>query len=272
MKLLLSIVGIAILAVGAGLFTWYSEPRAPVIPPRPELTLRIREGDSLAKLAVRLADQGVASSSDQILAFWSSDGGWSSVVSTATAEWIASVKPRAASLEGYLFPDTYRVFTDEALAQLTAKATAEMADAVQRRLSEPLPVPHSLSIHEVLTLASIVEREVATDSDRRNVADVFLKRLNIGMPLQSDATVNYVTGKSVTRPTAADLAASSLYNTYRNRGLPPGPIAMPSISAIQAVLRPTSNQYLYFLSAEDGTTIFSRTGEEHADAKRKYLQ
>ncbi len=272
MKLLLTIAAVIVLAIGAGLFTWYSQPRTPAIPPRPELTLRIREGDSLAKLAVRLADQGVASSSDQILAFWASDGGWSGVVSTATAQWIASVKPQPASLEGYLFPDTYRVFTDQALAQLTAKATAEMAEAVQQRLSEPLPVPHSLTMHEVLTLASIVEREVATDQDRRNVADVFLKRLEIGMPLQSDATVNYVTGKSVTRPTAADLAASSLYNTYRNRGLPPGPIAMPSISAIQAVLHPTSNPYYYFLSAEDGTTIFSRTGEEHSAAKRRYLR
>lgn len=272
MRFILIFALVALFAAGVALVTWYSEPRPPVIPPRPELTLRIREGDSLAKLAVRLAGQGVASSSDQILAFWASDGGWSGVVSTATAEWIAGAKPRDASLEGYLFPDTYRVFTDEALAQLTAKATAEMAEAVQQRLSEPQPVPHSLSIHEVLTLASIVEREVATDQDRRNVADVFLKRLDIGMPLQSDATVNYVTGKSVTRPTAADLAASSLYNTYRNRGLPPGPIAMPSISAIQAVLHPTSNPYFYFLSAVDGTTIFSRTGEEHAAAKRKYLK
>lgn len=206
------------------------------------------------------------------MAYWAADGGWSGAVSTATADWIASVKPRSASLEGYLFPDTYRVFADEALFQLTAKATAEMAQAVQDRLADAQPVPHSLNVHEILTLASIVEREVATDQDRRNVADVFLKRLEIGMPLQSDATVNYVTGKSVTRPTLADLEASSAYNTYRNRGLPPGPIAMPSASAIQAVMHPLSNPYYYFLSAADGTTIFSRTGEEHSAAKARYLK
>jgi UPF0755 protein len=272
MKLLLTLAVIAVLAVGAGVATWYFQPRSPAIPPRPELTLRIREGDSLAKLAIRLADQGVASSSDEILAYWSSDGGWGSAVSTATAKWIAKVKPADASLEGYLFPDTYRVFTDQALSQLTAKATAAMADAVQVLLTDLPAIPQGLDVHEVLTLASIVEREVATEADRRNVADVFLKRLDISMALQSDATVNYVTGKSVTQPTAADLAASSAYNTYQNRGLPPGPISNPSLSSIQAVLRSTSNPYYYFLSTTDGTTIFSRTGEEHSAAKQKYLR
>ena len=124
---------------------------------------------------------------------------------------------------------------------------------------------------EVMTLASILEREVQSDVDIRNAADVFLKRIKIGMPLQSDATVNYITGKKTTRPTLEDLAADSLYNTYKYTGLPPGPISNPGMTAIRAAIEPTTNDYYYFITNTAGEAVFARTLEEHQKNIQQYL-
>lgn len=128
------------------------------------------------------------------------------------------------------------------------------------------------SIHEILTLSSIIEKEVSSDEDRAIVSGIFHKRLKVGMGLQSDATVNYATGKGETRPSYDDISVDSPYNTYKYRGLPPGPISNPSLSAIRAALAPKESPYLYFLTTEEGKVIYSRTYEEHIIAKRKYLK
>lgn len=121
-------------------------------------------------------------------------------------------------------------------------------------------------------MASILEAELQTDVDRAMGADVFWKRLAIDMPLQSDATVNYVTGKGKLQPSIADTKVDSLYNTYQHRGLPPGPINNPSLSAIRAAINPTSNPYYFYLTAPDGKTIFSKTLDEHNRNKATYLR
>jgi len=180
-------------------------------------------------------------------------------------------KPRDRDLEGYLFPDTYLVYKDASiddiiekmLSNLEKKYTPEMRDETKRL---------GFSTHEILTLASIIEREVSTDDDRAVVSGIFHNRLKAGMGLQSDATVNYVTGKGKTQPSYDDVSVDSPYNTYKYRGLPPGPIGSPGLSAIRAALYPKESEYIYFLTTPEGKAIYSKTYEEHIIAKRKYLQ
>ncbi len=179
-------------------------------------------------------------------------------------------KPASASLEGYLFPDTYFVYDDATPAQIIQK----MLDNFDLKLDDDIRTKiknSSLSIFETVTLASIVEKEVDIYEDRQKVADLFLRRIDAGMPLQSDATVNYVTGKDALQPTINDTKVESLYNTYLHTGLPPGPICNPSLSSIAAVANSEPNEYWYYLNAPDGQTIFSKTFEEHKLNKAKYL-
>lgn len=175
------------------------------------------------------------------------------------------------SLEGYLFPDTYRVYKNAKPEDIIRK----MLGTLDQRISKKLRDRQSktdLSWHQVITLASIVEREVPHPTDRARVAGIFFNRLDAKMPLQSDATVNYVTGKSSLQPTFKELEAASPYNTYRNRGLPPGPIASPGIASIEAVLFPENTPYFFFLTTPDETVIYSKTFDEHVRNKQKYLQ
>jgi UPF0755 protein len=128
------------------------------------------------------------------------------------------------------------------------------------------------SIYEVIILASIVQQEAIGEEDMPLVAGVFANRLRIGMALESDATINYVTNKKDRQPLYEDLKVKSPYNTYLNRGLPPGPIANPGIEAIKAAINPAATDYLFFLHPLDGPTVFSKTLDEHNRNKAKYLK
>lgn len=174
------------------------------------------------------------------------------------------------TLEGFLFPDTYRIFNDATVDDIISK----MLDNFKSKLSSQMiddAYRDGVSVFELVTLASIVEREAMTKEDKDMVADVFLKRLELNMPLQSDATINYVTGKSELRPSYDDLAVDSRYNTYKYAGLPPGPIANPGLDAIMAVIYPQTNDYYFFLMDKDGVTHYAKTFAEHQDNIRKYL-
>jgi len=178
--------------------------------------------------------------------------------------------PSTASLEGYIFPDTYFVdgsTTEEGLIKKTLnnfgkKLNQDIRDEIERQ---------GKTIFEVVTLASIIEREVPDSEDKKMVADIFIKRLDADIGLQSDATVNYVTGKGLAQPSYADLEIDSPYNTYKYRGLPPGPISNPGIDSIKAVVYPTPNDYYYFLTTKNGEVIYSKNYEEHLNNKAKYL-
>ncbi len=181
-----------------------------------------------------------------------------------------SDKPAQADLEGYLFPDTYKFERGAQASEVLAK----LLETFGRRVDAPLREQIRRGGHtlfEAVTLASIVEREVATTADRRMVADLFWRRLKIGQALESDATVNYVTGKGLTSPTFADTKVDSPYNTYVHTGLPPGPIGNPGLDALRAVADPLPNDFLYFLSGKDGKTHFAATYDEHLANKAKYL-
>jgi UPF0755 protein len=127
-----------------------------------------------------------------------------------------------------------------------------------------------LTLFEAVTLASIVEKEARLKTDKKIVAGIFLKRLQQGKKLESDATVNYITKKKTTRPTYSDIAVNSLYNTYKYSGLPPGPICNPGLDSLQAVAEPEETDYLYFLNTPTNTMVYSVTGEEHIANKNKY--
>ena len=181
-----------------------------------------------------------------------------------------AAKPPSAILEGYLYPDTYRIFRDATAADIVGK----MLENFDRKLTPELR--HEIerqkkSIADVITMASLVEKEVSDAEDRRMVAGILWQRLEDGMALQVDATVNYITGGHRT-PLGNDLMLDSPYNTYRHPGLPPTPIANPGFDAIHAAIHPTPNEYRYYLSAPDGKTIFSRTLADHATARAKYLR
>ncbi len=178
--------------------------------------------------------------------------------------------PVSASLEGYLYPDTYFIDNNTTEEDLVRKMLKNFSVKVSFDLQAEINRQNK-TLFEVVNLASIIEREVPHDTDKKMIADVFLKRLKDGIGLQSDATVNFVTGKSLSQPTLADLEVDSLYNTYKYRGLPPGPISNPSISSIEAVVYPTPNDYYYFLTTKEGEVIYSKTYQEHLKNKAKYL-
>jgi len=193
----------------------------------------------------------------------------------ATSNWQTKydflVGVKAKTLEGFLFPDTYRIFADATANDIVKKMLDNFDSKLTTKMRSDM-ASQNKNIFEVVTLASIIEREVPQDADKKIVADIFLKRIKAGIALQSDATVNYITGKGQAQPSYDDLKVDSLYNTYKYRGLPPGPISNPGLKSLEAVIYPTPNQYYYFLTTLDsGTVIYSRTYEEHLNNKAKYL-
>ncbi len=191
-------------------------------------------------------------------------------------------RPEGATLEGYLFPDTYRIYKEIPLELLSSKnngaAVADhiinkMLDNFDQKLTADLRAEISRqkkTIFEIVTMASIIEKEARGD-DMAMVADIFWRRIDEGIALQSDASVNYATGKYETSASAEDLKIDSPYNTYKYRGLPAGPIGNPSLEAINAAVYPKANDYWYFLHTKDGQTIYSRNFEEHKANKERYL-
>jgi UPF0755 protein len=183
--------------------------------------------------------------------------------------WILEGLEDDTILDGYLFPETYRVFADSTPRDLVRR----MVQTLQRRMTDSMLddiAAQGRSVHDVLTLASIVEKESPVP-DMPDVAGVFYKRLQQGMLLESDATVNYVLGTSKRQPTFADTEVQHPYNTYENPGLPPGPIGNPGMAAIRAAIYPAENPYFYFLHPPSGETVFSQTFAEHLANKARYL-
>lgn len=180
-------------------------------------------------------------------------------------------KPSGATLEGYLFPDTYRI-EPEATAAMVIETMLKTYESKAATIIASAAQESGKSAYDILRVASIVEAEVPHKDDRPTIAGVIWKRLSIGMGLQVDSGVNYVTRHGHASLTSADLKIDSPYNTYKYRGLPPTPIGNPGLDAIKAAISPKETQYLYWLSAKDGTTVFSKTLDEHNVAKARYLK
>jgi UPF0755 protein len=173
----------------------------------------------------------------------------------------------AQSLEGYLFPDTYGLYWGipaREVIDILVSRFKQIYDAHMARRAREL----GLSQHEVITLASMIEKEAQVDEERPLISAVYHNRLNEGMLLQCDPTVIYALGGKSTPLTKDDLLVDSPYNTYRHHGLPPGPISSPGRASILAALYPADVDYLYFVARGDGSHHFSRTSREHINAIR----
>lgn len=166
--------------------------------------------------------------------------------------------PAGSGLEGFLYPDSYQKNADTDPSEIITRALDEMQGHLTPAIRQGF-AQQGLSVYRGVTLASIVEREVANQRDRELVAQVFIKRLRINMPLGSDPTIAYA--KSVNDPS---------YNTYNQPDLPPGPIGTVSVNSLKAVAQPASTDWLYFVSGDDGTTHFSKTLQEHEALTEKY--
>jgi len=163
--------------------------------------------------------------------------------------------------EGYLFPDTYYFYKNSSLDVVIKK----MRDNFNNKAGKDVK-------YDIIKMASILEKEVKSDADRAIVSGIFWKRIQLGIPIQADITIAYILGVDKWKYSSEDIKVKSPYNTYTNLGLPPTPINNPGLSAINAALNPKQTDYLYFLSAPDGTTIYAKTLEEHNANKAKYLQ
>ena len=173
------------------------------------------------------------------------------------------------SLEGYLFPDTYQLVRgmtpEEILTRMVLRMRSKLGADIAARARA-----RGFTVHQLLTLASIIEREAVDREEMRTISAVFWNRLKVDMPLQADPTVQYAAGKERRALTRADLQLDHPYNTYRRSGLPPGPIASPGLAAVAAALDPAPVKYLYFVARDDRRHYFSTTMEEHHAAVVRY--
>jgi UPF0755 protein len=187
------------------------------------------------------------------------------IAAASTPGPIRELDPRAPDLEGYLFPDTYATARHATAAQLVGRMVAGFETVLTPKLRAQAEA-RGLSVHELVTLASIVEKETGKAEERPLVAAVYANRLKIGMALQCDPTVIYALQRADRyngNLTRADLQSDSPYNTYRYPGLPPGPIAAPGQASLDAAAHPADAPYLYFVSRGDGSHVFATTLDEH---------
>jgi UPF0755 protein len=198
-------------------------------------------------------------------------------------ELVAQWSPGARSVEGFLYPDTYRfsrhATPQQIIAAMVKRFGQEAAKlglvADPRSQNRDLGHPESRTVKDIVTMASLVEREVHLDGERALVAGVFENRLRAGMPLQTDPSVAYA---SMLRGTwtgvihVSELMSDSPYNTYKVKGLPPGPVCSPGEASLRAAMRPAATKFLYFVADANGATRFSQTLEEHNENVAEYRQ
>jgi len=185
-------------------------------------------------------------------------------------------KPKKLDLEGYLFPDTYyinrqRTINSEQLKELARMMLENLDKKLTPGTREEIN-NRGKTIFETITMASMIEKEVKTLEDKKIVSGILWKRLENKIPLQVDATISYIIGKKSVNISVEETKIDSLYNTYKYRGLPLGPISNPGFESIIAAIYPESSAFWYYLSTPEGETIFSKTLEEHNIAKAKYLK
>lgn len=217
--------------------------------------LMVIPGDTIAQIEDLAAKEGISTNS------------FEAALAAPHTEAILSTKPSTVSLEGYLYPDTYdlsNVTADQLVDTMIINLATHLTPQIQQAWAA-----EGLNVHQGLTLSSVVEKEVANSTDRTKVAQVFLSRLKLGMPLGSDVTAAYA---STLAGLPFNVSINSPYNTLLATGLPPGPICSPSLDAMEAVAHPAATNYLYFLAGNDGKTYYAQTYAEHQANIAKYLQ
>lgn len=238
-----------------------------------EITITIPEGKHIEEVAEIISSK-INMSKEDILLYWQNEEVLNSLIDKY---WFLTdvIKKEGIrySLEGYFFPDTYSILKESKIEDITYKMLDKMGEVLSKYKEE---ISNSkFNVHEILTLASIVEHEAILDSDRPMIAGVFINRLDKSMKLQSCATVGYAINEWKLSYDYKDLQTDSPYNTYFYEGLPIGPGNMPGELSIEAVLRPTKHDYYYFLAnvndKDSKKTYYSKTYSEHRQKCVKYL-
>lgn len=238
-----------------------------------EITITIPEGKHIEEVAEIISSK-INMSKEDILLYWQNEEVLNSLIDKY---WFLTdvIKKEGIrySLEGYFFPDTYSILKESKIEDITYKMLDKMDEVLSKYKEE---ISNSkFNVHEILTLASIVEHEAILDSDRPMIAGVFINRLDKSMKLQSCATVGYAINEWKLSYNYKDLQTDSPYNTYFYEGLPIGPGNMPEELSIEAVLRPTKHDYYYFLAnvndKDSKKTYYSKTYLEHRQKCVKYL-
>jgi len=215
-----------------------------------------REGSTISELTAQLSGEGLVQADDFRRA-------------ARDAPLLRSLDVPADTLEGYLFPDTYQFVKGMTAEEILERMVARMRERVAPDIMAAARA-RQLSFHQLLTLASIIEKEAVERSEMPLISAVFWNRLKLDMPLQADPTVQYAVGEERQRLGRDDLLVDSPFNTYRRVGLPPGPIASPGLAAIRAAANPAPVRYLYFVAIDDRRHQFSTTLAEHNAAVAKY--
>ncbi len=242
--------------------------------PRPEHTVKILEGWSINDIANYLENENIFERDDFIMATKLENYEEDLVLRFNFLQ----DKPEEVDLQGYLYPDTYRIFTDSSPKDLIIR----MLENFDRKLSEEMRqeiTKQGKTIYEILTMAALIEKEapinyISSDNyHAKMISGIFWQRIRNNQALQSCATLAYILGVNKEIYTTADTRVESPYNTYLYRGLPPGPITNPGILAIEAAIYPINNDYNFFLTPT-GTRdiIYSKTHDEHVLNKAKYLR
>ncbi len=228
--------------------------------PPDRIRITVPEGYTVAQIAELLERKGVA--------------GREEFLQSTRQHWdfpfLRDVPADTCGLEGYLYPDTYYVGSGTKPDKIVAMMLQKFGQVIEEHDYVRRAAERGLSLHQAVTIASMVEREARVEGERPRIAGVIFNRLRLGMPLQIDATVQYALGQPKEQLLYRDLEIDSPYNTYKITGLPPGPIANPGWSSLRAVVEPEQNDYLYYVAKPGGTHAFARTLSEHNANKRKY--
>lgn len=227
----------------------------------PDNTIRITvpEGYTVAQIAELMENKGIAGREEFLRL---TDGEWN-------YNYLENIPAERNRLEGYLFPDTYHVGPDTGPEKIIAMMLERFNRVIEENDYIQQAADRGLTLHEAVTIAAMVEREAQVADERARIAGVIFNRLEMGMPLQIDATIQYVLDEPREVLLYRDLEVDSPYNTYKHAGLPPGPIACPGWPSMQAVIEPEETDYLYYVAKPDGSHAFSRTLREHNENIRK---
>lgn len=237
----------------------------------PVFTMTIPEGKQLDEIAAVIADKTkqpekeVFKSLNDEKFIQSLMEKYPSILTTEV--WAKDIK---YPLEGYLFPATYAFYKKDPSLDEIVSTMLDKTQSVVEKYRQDIE-REDMTVHQFLTMSSLIEEEATEKADRDKIASVFYNRIDEGMPLQTDPTVLYAQGKHKARVTYKDLEVDSPYNTYKNKGLTPGPISNSGTMSMEAALHPADTDFLYFLASSDGTVYFSSTLDEHNSLKAKYI-
>jgi UPF0755 protein len=226
-----------------------------------EKQIKIIEGWNLQQIGDYLNAEGFCSEEE-----------WSSLSKSNDYDYdFIKQKPKNTDLEGYLFPDTYRVYKNSTCYDVINKLLSNFDDKLTEQMRRDIK-NQGKSIDEIITMASIIEKEVRSQDDMKIVSGIFWNRIKYGQALESCATLAYILGENKPQYSYEDTKIQSPYNTYINKDLPPSPINNPGLNSITSSIYPLASDYNYFLTdPKTGNTIFSRTFDEHKINKAKYL-